>query len=169
MESHQMISCTFVCAMSNSDNIVRFSICYYNFTYKRTHYQKHTSIRLLKHIPIKYIYDTTINVQYQVTYIVYLFLQVRLLWHLLLHILPGLSINIESPDFTSLKTFASVGLTLFFTICTITSKKTRLSTYNNTDGVAPCKTPLGTDRDNKCVKTYQTVNRLNVLVNFAKD
>ena len=45
----------------------------------------------------------------------------------------------------------------------------RLSTYNNTDGVAPCETPLGTNRDLKFVKTYQTVNRLNVLVNFAKD
>ena len=31
-----MISCTWVCAMSNSDNIVRFLISYYNFIYKRT-------------------------------------------------------------------------------------------------------------------------------------
>jgi len=37
MEAHQMI---IVCAMSELDNIMRFSIFYYNFTYKRTQYKK---------------------------------------------------------------------------------------------------------------------------------
>jgi len=42
----------------------------------------------------------------------------------------------------------------------------RLSTYNITDGVAPCKPLLGTGMDLKCVKTYQTVV---ILIKRAKE
>jgi len=66
MEAHQMI---IVCAMSELDNIMRFSIFYYNFTYKRTQYKKY-HYQTLEAELILYIYDTTKNVHYQFTYIV---------------------------------------------------------------------------------------------------
>jgi len=84
-----MNSCTFVCAMSNSNNIVRISISYYNSPIKehiwniqvsdsKSTYQHSTFTTPQKVFSIKS--HTSF----------YLLLQVRLLWHLLLHILLAL-------------------------------------------------------------------------------